>query len=865
MMEFVKGGCMQIDAREVKDITLSDEMERSYLDYAMSVIVGRALPDARDGLKPVHRRIMFAMEELGLAWNRPYKKSARIVGDVIGRFHPHGDVAVYDTMVRMAQNFALRYPLVDGQGNYGSLDGDSAAAMRYTEARMSKAAQAMLEDIEKATIDWGPNYDGSEREPLVLPCRFPNLLANGSAGIAVGMATNIPPHNIAELCDAVELLLSKESVSDEELFKAVPAPDFPTGGTLWGQTQYFAAMRSGRGSVAIRAKVEYEEDEEGRRWVVKEVPYQVNKKALHDQIIDLAKSGEVEGLSAVRDESDRHGVRLVLELRRDASAEATLNQLWRKSDMQKPFGINMLALVDGKPKTLSLREALTVFINHRREVVWRRISWELAKAKKDGHIYEGLVVALANIETFLSIIKNAKSPAEAKDALSAKRWKAGEKATEAMASLMGTEAWFGGDFNEEEGYALSETQISEILSMRLQKLTGMEQDSLLEEYADLAKKAASDAKTLASESLIDAIVKRETEECRRSFSDPRRTAIIPVGDALSDEDMMPRQHMLLAISERGYVRCAPLASYSKQHRGGRGRELMDLREGDKARFSIQVWSHDAILFLTNKGRAFSAKPWGLPSDERGKPFDTLFALSEGESLAFALPFSADDVAEAKSLAFLTRKGFVKKTPLAAFAKIRSSGLTAMTVEEEDEARWGTLCSEGEDLLVFSSSGKASRFSEEDARNLSRQARGVRAMRLGAEDEAVAILACAQGDSIVTASKNGFAKKTKIESWRKTRRGSQGLRAMAVSEKTGPLVAVAVLKNDSDEVLALSKGGMVIRVPASQLRETSRSAQGSKLLRLSEDDALAWTARASNDEEAKQMPIDIEETTESEEA
>jgi DNA gyrase subunit A len=850
-------------ASELIDTPLEDEMRNSYLDYAMSVIVGRALPDARDGLKPVHRRVLFSMKELGVDWNKPYKKSARVVGDVIGKYHPHGDSAVYETMVRMAQDFSLRYPMVDGQGNFGSIDGDNAAAMRYTEARLSRLAHEMLADLDKETVDMGPNYDGSEQEPLTLPTRFPSLLVNGSAGIAVGMATNIAPHNMSETLAGALALLDNPALTFEELVKIIPAPDFPTGGIIWGVGGALEAARTGRGSVVIRARVRVEEVDGRDALVVDEIPYQVNKRTLQERIAELARdkdeSRRIDGIHDVRDESDKSGMRLVVELRRGVNPDVVLNQLYKQTDLQKAFSVNMIALVDGKPELITLKQSLEIFLRHRREVVYRRCLYELRRARERGHSLEGYAVALANLDEVVELIKTSPTPDEARSRLAARRWKSALVEQMLKNSPAGARAAMPEGASEavglfDDGYALSDKQIADILALNLRRLTGMEQDKIIGEYKETVASIEDLTNILATPSRITQIIRDELRETQQLFGDPRRSEIVYAANAIEDEDLIPRQQMVATLSVSGYIKAQPLADFTAQKRGGRGSRAADLKDEDALAQIFSAQSHDQMLCFSSRGRVYAVKVYALPSGSRasrGRPINNLFPLQPGETITSLTPIAG--FAEDLSVFMISRAGISKRVTLSQFKNLRQPGLNAIDLDEGDELAAAIVTDGKSEILLFTSEGKAVRLEEAAIRQLSRTARGTRALTM---PEGVKVLGALANDepnlSVLTVSQKGFGKRTPIETFRKTGRLAKGVRSMSLSEETGPLVAVARMR-EGEEALAITTAGVMIRVRGEEIREASRSARGVRVLRLDKGQTVAAIATISLealDEEAK---------------
>jgi DNA gyrase subunit A len=835
-------------AKETLPVSLEEEMRRSYLDYAMSVIVGRALPDVRDGLKPVHRRVLYAMHELSNDWNRPYKKSARIVGDVIGKFHPHGDSAVYDTIVRMAQDFSLRYTLVDGQGNFGSIDGDNAAAMRYTEIRMAKIGHELLADIDKETVDFGPNYDGSEEEPLILPSRIPNLLINGSAGIAVGMATNIPPHNLTEVIEACLHVLHDPQCAIEELIKLMPAPDFPTAGIIHGLSGVHEGYRTGRGRIVMRGRTHFEEIGKGDRQaiIVDELPYQVNKKTLLEKIAELVVAKRIEGISDIRDESDKDGMRVVIELKRNEIPEVVLNNLYKLTQLQDTFGMNMVALVDGQPKVLDLKSILEAFIAHRREVVTRRTVFELRKARERGHVLEGLAVALSNVDEVIELIKKAPTPAEAKRGLMGRLWQSQlvrEMLTRAAAEQYRPEG-LGAEFGlADEGYRLSDEQAQAILELRLQRLTGLEQDKIRDEYREVMEAIADLLDILGNPARVVAIIADELTKVRHEFGDARKSEIVTVAEDISLEDLIAPQDMVVTFSHGGYAKSQPLTDYRAQRRGGRGRMAAATKEDDFIERLFVAHSHDYLLCFSSRGRLYWLKVYEVPQgsrSSRGKPVVNMFPLEEGEKITAVVPVREFD--EQHYVFMATAKGTVKKTALADFSRPRPSGIIAVNLDQGDYLVGAALTDGSCDTMLFSSEGKAIRFSEDDVRSMGRQATGVRGMRLGAGARVVCMLVARNEEqTVLTATENGFGKRTAVKEYTRHGRGGQGMIAIQASDRNGQLVG-AVMVDDRDEVMLISTGGVLIRTAVEQIREQGRSTQGVTLIALDEGEKLAGLER-----------------------
>mgnify|MGYP000444510159 FL=1 len=832
-------------AKETLPISLEDEMRRSYLDYAMSVIVGRALPDARDGLKPVHRRVLFAMHELNNDWNKAYKKSARIVGDVIGKYHPHGDTAVYDTIVRMAQNFSLRYMLVDGQGNFGSVDGDNAAAMRYTEVRMAKIGHQLLEDLDKETVDFGPNYDGSENEPLVMPARIPNLLINGSSGIAVGMATNIPPHNLNEVIAGCLAMLENPAISIDELIAYIPAPDFPTAGLIYGMTGVREGYQTGRGRVIMRARTHFEDMEKGngrQALIVDEIPYQVNKKSLIEKIAELVNEKKIEGISDIRDESDKSGMRIVIELKRGEVGEVILNNLYKQTQLQDTFGMNMVALVDGQPRLLNLKQMLECFLSHRREVITRRTVFELRKARERGHILEGLAVALSNVDDIITLIKAAPTPADAKRGLMERTWRSAvvEEMLVRAASDASRPDGLAPEFGlSAQGYRLSDAQAQAILELRLQRLTGLEQDKIVSEYKDVMAKILDLLDILAKPERITEIIVTELVAIREQFGDERRSEIILQTHELSLEDLITPQDMVVTLSHGGYIKAQPLADYRAQRRGGRGKQAAAIKEEDFVDHLFVANTHDYILCFSNRGRCYWLKVYEAPQGSRvsrGKPIVNLFPLEEGERINAVLPVK--EFSDDQYVFMATVMGTVKKTPLSDYSNPRKAGIIAVTLDEGDYLIGVELTSGTSDIVLVSNAGKAVWFDEEDVRPMGRGARGVRGMRL-MENQSVISLLVAESDqqTVLVATENGYGKRTVLADFRHSGRGTQGVRAIADSERNG-IVVGAKLVNDEDEIMLITTGGVLIRTRVAEIRGMGRATQGVTLISLDDGEKLA---------------------------
>jgi DNA gyrase subunit A len=843
--------------KEVLPVNLEDEMRQSYLDYAMSVIVGRALPDVRDGLKPVHRRVLHAMRELGNDWNRAYKKSARVVGDVIGKYHPHGDVAVYDTIVRLAQPFSMRYLLIDGQGNFGSVDGDAPAAMRYTEVRMARITQELLADIDKETVDFVPNYDESEREPSVLPTRIPNLLVNGSSGIAVGMATNIPPHNLGEVIDACLALLADPKLDLADLVKLIPGPDFPTAGLIYGIQGVVSAYASGRGRIYVRGRTHIEplgERSDREAIIITELPYQVNKARLIERIAELVREKKLEGISELRDESDKDGMRVVIELKRGELTDVVLNNLYKQTPLQSVFGINMVGLVDGQPKLLSLKELLEAFLRHRREVVTRRTLFDLRKARERAHILEGLMVALANIDEIIELIKASASPADARVALCAKVWRPG--AVTAMLERAGASATRPDDLGEESGleaggYRLSTAQAQAILDLRLHRLTGLEQDKISSEYSELIDNIQAFLEILANPDRLQEVIRNELTEVRAAYADNRRTEIVENYDDLTVEDLIPEETVVVTLSHAGYAKSQPAEVYQAQRRGGRGRTAARVKDEDFIDQLFVANSHDTVLCFSSRGKAYWLKVYQVPQaapGARGRPIVNLLPLEEGERINAVLPVKAFE--EDKFVFLATKNGTVKKTPLAAFARQRTSGIIAVELRDDDRLIGAGITNGSQDIMLFASSGKAIRFAEDDVRPMGRTAAGVRGLKLGGEGDEVIALSIIGAGPIMTATANGYGKLTPIEEHPVQGRGGQGVICIQTSERNGRLVG-ALQVSPEDEVMLITSTGTMIRTPVSDISTMSRNTQGVRLIRLDESDRLVGISRveALPDDEA----------------
>ena len=862
-------------AKETLPISLEEEMRRSYLDYAMSVIVGRALPDARDGLKPVHRRVLYAMNEMGNTYNAKYRKSAQAVGETMGKYHPHGDSAIYDTIVRMAQPFSLRHMLIDGQGNFGSIDGDNAAAMRYTEIRLDKIAHELLADIDKETVDFGPNYDGSHKEPLVLPARLPNLLVNGSSGIAVGMATNIPPHNLNEVVDACLHSLKNPDCSIDELMEIIPAPDFPTAGIIYGITGVKDGYRTGRGKVVMRAKCHFEDIDRGQRQaiIVDELPYQVNKKTLQERMAELVHEKKIEGISHIQDESDKSGMRLVIELKRGEVPEVVLNNLYKQTQLQDTFGINMVALVDGQPKLCNLKDLIDIFLQHRREVVTRRTVYTLRKARERGHVLEGLAVALANIDDFIAIIRNAPTPPVAKAELMARTWDS--RLVREMLTRTRTD---GGVINADdyrpEGlerefgmqadglYRLSETQTQEILQMRLQRLTGLEQDKIVAEYKDVMAEIEDLLDILAKPERVSTIIGEELTTLKQEFGQSklgaRRSEIEHSAQDLSTEDLITPTDMVVTLSHSGYIKSQPLSEYRAQKRGGRGKQATATKEDDWIDQLFIANTHDYILCFSNRGRLYWLKVWEVPQGSRGsrgRPIVNMFPLQEGEKINVVLPLTGDMRSfPADHFVFMaTSMGTVKKTALDEFNNPRKAGIIAVNLDDGDYLIGAALTDGRHDVMLFSDGGKAVRFDENDVRPLGRNARGVRGMSLEEGQGVIAMLVAEdEQQSVLTATENGYGKRTSITEYTRHGRGTKGMIAIQQSERNGKVVAATLVHAD-DEIMLITDKGVLVRTRVAEIRELGRATQGVTLIALDEGAKLSGLQRiVENDAEEQDI-------------
>lgn len=880
-------------AKEILPVNIEDELKQSYLDYAMSVIVGRALPDARDGLKPVHRRVLYAMSELGNDWNKPYKKSARVVGDVIGKYHPHGDIAVYDTIVRMAQPFSLRYMLVDGQGNFGSVDGDNAAAMRYTEVRMAKLAHELLADLDKETVDWVPNYDGTEQIPAVMPTKVPNLLVNGSSGIAVGMATNIPPHNLTEVIDGCLALMDNAELTVDDLMQYIPGPDFPTAGIINGRAGIIEAYRTGRGRIYIRARVEVEDiDKVGGRQqlVVTELPYQLNKARLIEKIAELVKEKKIEGITELRDESDKDGMRVVIELRRGEVPDVVLNNLYAQTQMQSVFGINVVALVDGQPKIMNLKDMLEVFIRHRREVVTRRTVYELRKARERGHILEGQAVALSNIDPVIELIKASPTPAEAKERLIATAWES--SAVEAMVERAGADSCrpegLDAQFGLRDGkYYLSPEQAQAILELRLHRLTGLEHEKLLAEYQEILNLIGELIRILTNPERLMEVIREELEKVKAEFGDARRTEIVASRLDLTIADLITEEERVVTISHGGYAKSQPLAAYEAQRRGGKGKSATGVKDEDYVEHLLVANSHATLLLFSSKGKVYWLRTFEIPEASRaarGRPLVNLLPLDEGERITAMLQIDlealqqsagadedlddegvviegeATEVVEAEEVeevegetpelvaeptgAYIfmaTAFGTVKKTPLVQFSRPRSAGLIALKLEEGDTLIAAAITDGAKEVMLFSDAGKVLRFAESKVRTMGRTARGVRGMRLGKDQQLISMLIPEPGAQILTASERGFGKRTALGKFPRRGRGGQGVIAMVTSERNGKLVG-AIQVQDGEEIMLISDQGTLVRTRVDEVSSSGRNTQGVTLIKLAKDETLVGLER-----------------------
>lgn len=829
---------MGYQAKEILPVNIEDELKQSYLDYAMSVIVGRALPDARDGLKPVHRRVLFAMSELGNDWNKAYKKSARVVGDVIGKYHPHGDSAVYDTIVRMAQPFSLRYMLVDGQGNFGSIDGDNPAAMRYTEIRMQKLAHSLLADLDKETVNFVPNYDGTEQIPEVMPTRVPNLLVNGSSGIAVGMATNIPPHNIGEVIRGCLALMENEDITWEELMEIIPGPDFPTAAFINGRAGIVQAYQTGRGKIYLRARYETEQESNGKeRIVVTEIPYQVNKARLIEKIAELVKDKKIEGITGLRDESNKEGMRIVIELRRGEMPDVVMNNLYAQTQLENVFGINMVALVDGEPKTINLKQSLQIFVKHRREVVTRRTVYLLRKARERGHILEGLAVALANIDPVIALIKQSPTSAEAKESLLAQAWNPGD--VTAMLERAGEDACRPDDLELQYGmrdgkYYLSPIQAQEILNMRLHRLTGLETEKLINEYKEILDKIAEFLSILSDPVRLMQVIREELEEVLAEYGDARRSEIISSKRDLTVADLITEEDLVVTISHGGYAKTQPVEDYQAQRRGGRGKSATSMKDEDFIEKLLVANSHDTILCFTNKGKVYWLRVFEIPQasrGSRGRPMVNILPLDEGERVTTFLP--VNEYTEDHFIFMATSNGTVKKTPLESFARPRSSGLIALGLDEGDTLIGAAITDGTKDIMLMSNSGKMIRFHESNVRAMGRTARGVRGIKITDEFRVVSLMLPEADGLLLVASENGYGKRTRMDEFNVIGRGGQGVIAMQCSERNGLLVSAVQVK-EGDELMLITDKGTLVRTRTEEISILGRNTQGVRLIKLSQE-------------------------------
>lgn len=833
-------------AKEIIPVTIEDELKQSYLDYAMSVIVSRALPDVRDGLKPVHRRVLYAMHELGNDWNKPYKKSARIVGDVIGKYHPHGDTAVYDTIVRMAQPFSLRYMLINGQGNFGSVDGDAPAAMRYTEIRMAKIAHSLLADLDKETVDFVPNYDETEHAPFVLPTRVPNLLINGTSGIAVGMATNIPPHNLNEVIDACLAMIDEPDIDIDALMTHLPGPDFPTAGIINGRAGIIEAYRTGRGRIYMRARTQIESDDKGKHVIiVTEIPYQVNKARLMEKIAELVKTKRIEGISALRDESDKDGMRIVIELRRGEVAEIVLNNLYAHTQLQNVFGINMVALIDSQPRTLNLKQIIHAFIQHRRSVVTKRTIYELRKARNRAHILEGLGIALANIDEMIALIKQSSNPQKAKEQLLAHAWQPGIVKTmlEHSQSDIARPTHLLPNYGfTSEGYYLSPEQAQAILDLRLHRLTALEQEKITNEYKQLLKTIQNLLDILASPEQLMQIIRDESLEIKKEFGDERRTEIIESQADLTVADLICAEDVVVTLSHEGYVKYQPISDYKAQHRGGKGKAATRVKEEDFIERLLITNTHDTILCFSTHGKVYWLKVYQLPLASRisrGKPFVNLLPLTEDERITTILPIKTYD--KDKFVLMATTRGTIKKTALENFSRPRTNGIIAVDLQEDDRLVGANITNGSHDVMLFTRAGKVIRFDEKLVRSMRRTARGVRGIRLQPEDKVIALNIAQEDGAILTATENGYGKRTSIDEYRCTGRGGQGVISIQVNERNGKVVR-ATQVYDNDEVMLISNLGTLVRIHVSEVSVIGRNTQGVRLINLAEDEHLVGMQR-----------------------
>jgi len=842
-------------AKETLPVSLEEEMRRSYLDYAMSVIVGRALPDVRDGLKPVHRRILFAMHEANNVSTRPYVKCARVVGDVLGKYHPHGDSATYEALVRMAQDFSMRYTLIDGQGNFGSIDGDSAAAYRYTECRLEKITSDLLADIDMETVDFVPNYDGKEREPVTLPTRVPNLLVNGSSGIAVGMATNIPPHNLSEVINACQALLKNPQLTIDELIEIIPAPDFPTRGIIYGVSGVREGYRTGRGRIVMRARTHFEEAEKGGRMsiIIDELPYQVNKANLLMRIGELVREKRLEGISDIRDESDKRGMRAVIELKRGEVPDIILNRLWKETQLQDTFGMNMVALVDGQPRLLNLKQFLDAFLRHRREVVTRRTVFELRKARDRGHILEGLAVALSNVDEVIALIKAAASPAEAKTQLMSRVWRSTlveemlARTNNPLTRPQGISLEYG---LHSDGYRLSDVQAQRILEMRLQNLTALEQDKIVTEYREMMEKIADLLDILSNPARVTRIISTELDEIKEQYGDERRSEIVTTTQDLEMVDFIAPEDVVVTLSHGGYMKSQPVTDYRAQKRGGRGRQATTTKEDDFVEKLFIANTHDSILCFSNRGRVYWLKVYEVPQGSRasrGKPIVNLVPLMENEKITAVL--SVKEFDDSHFVFMATADGTVKKTALSAFSRPMARGIIAVNLDEGDYLIGVALTDGTQDIMLFSDAGKAVRFAESEVRAMGRTAGGVRGMRLAPGQQVISLITAADETlSVLTATQNGYGKRTQIAEYTRHGRGAQGMIAIQCSERNGKLVAAQLVSAD-DEIVLITTGGVLIRTRVSEVREAGRSTQGVRLIHLGENEALAGLEKILDPDDA----------------
>ncbi len=834
-------------AKEIIPVSIEDELKQSYLDYAMSVIVGRALPDVRDGLKPVHRRVLFAMSELNNDWNKPYKKSARVVGDVIGKYHPHGDTAVYDTIVRMAQDFSMRYMLIDGQGNFGSVDGDFAAAMRYTEVRMSKVAHALLADLEKETVDFSPNYDETEFAPVVFPSRIPNLLVNGSSGIAVGMATNIPPHNLTEVINACLALINEPELTFEDLLEIIPGPDFPTSAIINGRAGILQAYRTGRGRISIRARTEIETDSHTNRQaiIIHELPYQVNKARLVEKIAELVRDKRIEGISGLRDESDKQGMRVVIELKRGEVAEVILNNLYAHTQMQNVFGINMVALVDGQPRTLNLKEILQYFIKHRREVVTRRTIFELKKARNRAHLLEGLGIALANIDEMIALIKQSPSPQEAKDGLLARLWQPG--LVQGMLKDTSSDACRPDDLSKEfgltdAGYRLSTYQAQAILDLRLHRLTALEQDKIIKEFEELLEVIKDLLDILASPERLMKVIYDELLEVKTQFGDARRTEIMASQEDLTIEDLITEENVVVTLSHQGYVKYQPISAYQAQRRGGKGKSATNVKEEDFIERLIIASTHDTLLCFSDHGKLYWLKAYQLPLASRisrGKPIVNILPLAVDESITAMLPVR--EYREGYFVFMATKHGTVKKVPLEAFSRPRSNGIIAVDLDNDDRLVGVDITNANKDIMLFTDAGKVIRFAERLVRPMGRTARGVRGIRLQTNQSVISLVVAKPEGTILTATEKGYGKRTDVEEYRVSGRGGQGVISIQVNERNGKVVR-AMQVDASDEAMLITDRGTLVRFKIAELSIIGRNTQGVRLINVAAGEQVVGMQR-----------------------